>query len=136
MTDTARPRTSWPGGIASPRDGCSDAVELIFKETAMFTSRLTKAMASKVNRASHGPGVLAKERTRKVRQTGHPKNKCKVLKCAKGSYNVKVRKLVLKIRSQRQVQKRRNLHRLIRVTFLTPTMPLLMVTDWSQDASE
>ena len=87
VTDTARPRTSWSGGIASGTEKekghqvhemvFSSAVEVMFKETAMFTSRLAKVMASKVNRASHGPRVLAKERTRKVRQTEHPKDKCK-----------------------------------------------------------
>ena len=38
------------------------AVELIFQETAMFTSLHAKAMARKVNRASCGQKVLAKER--------------------------------------------------------------------------
>ena len=42
------------------------AVELIFQETAMFTSLHTKAMARKVNRASFGQKVLAKERFTKV----------------------------------------------------------------------
>ena len=61
----------------------------MFKETAMFTSRLAKVMARKVDRASHGPRVLAEERTRKVRETGHPKEKCKGSKSAKGSYKGK-----------------------------------------------
>ena len=53
------------------------AVELIFRETAMFTSPPAKAMARKINRARRGPRVLAKERARKVRETENPKfQKC------------------------------------------------------------
>ena len=51
----------------------SSAVELIFKETAMLTQPHARAMTRKANRASHGPRGLAKERTRKVRETENPK---------------------------------------------------------------
>ena len=50
----------------------SSTVELIFRVIAMVTSLHAKAMARKVNRASHGPRALAKERARKVRETVNP----------------------------------------------------------------
>ena len=89
----------------------SSAVELIFKETAILTQPHARAVTRKANRASHGPRGLAKERTRKVRETEHPKENPKVPKVRT---IVKPRKLVSrasKTRNQRQVQKLWNLHR-------------------------
>ena len=69
----------------------SSAVELIFKETAVFTQRHAKAMAGKANRAIHGPRALAKERAWKVRERKNPKDNPKVPK-AKGSCKDKTSK--------------------------------------------
>ena len=55
----------------------------------MFTSRCTKSIARKVNRASHGPGVLAKGRVRRT-----PKVNPKVPKVPKVRTRVKRQTLV------------------------------------------
>ena len=64
-------------------------MKLMFTETAMFTSRCTKSIARKVNRASHGPGVLAKGRVRRT-----PKVNPKVPKVPKVRTRVKRQTLV------------------------------------------
>ena len=71
----------------------SGAVERIF----MLTSLHAKAMARKVNWASHGPRVLAKERAGKVRGgiTSSGQNNPKVPRVPKLRTRVKLRKLVL-----------------------------------------
>ena len=69
----------------------SSAVELIFKETAMFTSLHAKAVA-KANRASHGPRVLAKERAKQVRVVENPKENPDVSKVPQARTRVKTSK--------------------------------------------
>ena len=71
----------------------SSAVELIIKETALFTSLQAEAMARKINRAIHDPRVLAMERASKVRETENPKENPKVPKVQKVRTRVKNRKL-------------------------------------------
>ena len=67
----------------------SSAVKLIFTKTAMITQPRAKSMTTKANRASHGPRVLAKERTRQVSETGNPMDKSRGTQSAKGAYKGK-----------------------------------------------
>ena len=72
----------------------SSAVELIFKETVIFTKPHTKATARNANTASHGSRVLAKERARKVSETENLKENPKLPHVPKVRTTEKPRTLV------------------------------------------
>ena len=79
-------------GSSSPRDGCFKCCGAHFQRDCNRKHHAI-AMARRVNRASRGPRVLAKERARKVRETDNPKGNPKV-PVPKVRTRVKPRKLV------------------------------------------
>ena len=64
--------------------GVLSAVEHIFNETAMHGKALASNRLARANRASHGPGVRAKERVKMHK--GKSKGKSVGTKGAKGSH--------------------------------------------------
>ena len=75
----------------------STAVATNIRDSALLTSHHAKATASKVNRASHGPRVLAKARANKVREMDNPNENPKVPRVPKVRRKARVRRLVCRI---------------------------------------